>query len=193
MTPFHTLPLEERLAILAGNGELPDDPRLIEYRESLHEAQRGLSAEPGAHERYARSIAPYLQLRVEQTPASMRKFMMKALAETLPLGAVAVAFRATEEELEYIKAGPVYEHEPVDEIDRLARMPYKAYLRSEHWQKVRADALERAEHRCQICNRADRLEVHHRDYKRRGCERAADVVVLCAICHSRHHGTLRAA
>jgi hypothetical protein len=33
----------------------------------------------------------------------------------------------------------------------------------------------------------ERLNVHHRDYSRRGEERAADVIVLCHTCHETFH------
>lgn len=74
------------------------------------------------------------------------------------------------------------------EIERLRAMPYADYLRSAHWRAIRAAALRRARWRCQLCNAAERLDVHHRTYERRGCEVAADVIVLCRGCHSTHHG-----
>jgi hypothetical protein len=63
----------------------------------------------------------------------------------------------------------------------------EVYLRSEHWRETRAAALERAEHRCQVCNSAKQLDVHHRTYERLGEERPADLTVLCRTCHDRHH------
>lgn len=73
------------------------------------------------------------------------------------------------------------------EIERLRSMPYKDYLKTEHWQTVREAALERAEHRCQACNDATKLHVHHRTYERRGEENPTDVVALCADCHRVFH------
>ena len=64
---------------------------------------------------------------------------------------------------------------------------YAAYLASPHWQRVKARALKAADHRCQVCNGADRLDVHHRTYVRIGCEWPADVTVLCHECHSLFH------
>lgn len=69
----------------------------------------------------------------------------------------------------------------------LRTMPYADYLKTEHWQIVRAAALEFAEHRCQLCNSADRLNVHHRTYERRGAEEPGDVIVLCHRCHGQFH------
>lgn len=65
---------------------------------------------------------------------------------------------------------------------------YVLYLKSAHWKAVRAEALERAEHSCMMCNRTKDLQVHHRTYERIGEERPADVIALCGACHERHHG-----
>jgi hypothetical protein len=69
----------------------------------------------------------------------------------------------------------------------LRSIPYKDYLRTDHWQEVRHTALERAEGRCQVCNSKERLHTHHRTYKRRGEEWPTDVIVLCADCHRMFH------
>jgi hypothetical protein len=63
----------------------------------------------------------------------------------------------------------------------------EVYLRSDHWRETRAAALERAEHKCQVCAATKRLDVHHNTYERLGQERPADLVVLCRTCHDRHH------
>lgn len=72
--------------------------------------------------------------------------------------------------------------------DDLKTMPYAEYLKTGHWQEVRKAALERADHRCQLCNATENLNVHHRTYERRGAERDSDVTVLCKPCHERFHG-----
>ncbi len=69
----------------------------------------------------------------------------------------------------------------------LVSMPYPDYLQTPEWQARRAAALERAQHRCQVCNREERLEVHHRTYVRRGDERDDDLTVLCHRCHDGFH------
>jgi hypothetical protein len=75
---------------------------------------------------------------------------------------------------------------------RTPREQYReVYLRSEHWREIRLAALERAEHRCQVCNRTERLDVHHRTYERVGDERPADLTVLCRRCHDLFHGNAR--
>lgn len=66
-------------------------------------------------------------------------------------------------------------------------MPYADYLLTEHWQKMRLEALERASHRCQVCNSSTTLNVHHRTYERRGNELTEDLIVLCQSCHQLFH------
>lgn len=64
---------------------------------------------------------------------------------------------------------------------------YHEYLRSDRWRAVREGALERAGHRCQVCNGGDRLQVHHRTYVNLGAERPEDITVLCDDCHELYH------
>lgn len=64
---------------------------------------------------------------------------------------------------------------------------YKSYLQSESWQIKREFALEKADHRCQICNNTKRLDVHHRTYERFGNEDLSDLTVLCRNCHELYH------
>jgi hypothetical protein len=70
-------------------------------------------------------------------------------------------------------------------------MNYEDYLQTEHWQTVRYDALERAEHHCMVCcDRYSNLEVHHNNYNRVGCEMPSDVIVLCDSCHEKFHDVM---
>ncbi len=81
---------------------------------------------------------------------------------------------------------------PGAEWDRIAEhpgMPYEQYLHSEAWRQRRAIMVERADHRCQLCNSGGRLEVHHRTYARLGAERPEDLIVLCHTCHATFHAT----
>jgi hypothetical protein len=64
---------------------------------------------------------------------------------------------------------------------------YRAYIQSKEWFALRRLALEQAEHRCQLCDRAENLRVHHRTYERLGHERLTDLTVLCAVCHRSFH------
>jgi hypothetical protein len=74
------------------------------------------------------------------------------------------------------------------EVQRLRRLPYFLYLQTAHWRHLRRCKLREAGERCQICNAAGNLDVHHRTYERRGEELLSDLTVLCRPCHSRHHG-----
>lgn len=62
-------------------------------------------------------------------------------------------------------------------------MPYEQYLRTPQWKTIRRLKLEASDYKCSVCGGTDRLEVHHNTYDRRGCERLADLAVLCR----RHH------
>lgn len=64
---------------------------------------------------------------------------------------------------------------------------YDAYIVSDVWREKRGPALERAEHRCQVCNADRHLDVHHRTYERLGDERPGDLTVLCRSCHELFH------
>ncbi len=74
-----------------------------------------------------------------------------------------------------------------EHAEALATMPYTEYLLTEEWQERRRGALKRAGYRCQLCNAAERLDVHHRTYERRGSEWNADLIVLCRPCHAKFH------
>lgn len=71
----------------------------------------------------------------------------------------------------------------------LRSMPYQHFLATSFWGSVRVTALERAKHRCQLCNSSSQLQVHHRTYKNRGWEdqHPEDLTVLCSDCHKKHH------
>lgn len=61
------------------------------------------------------------------------------------------------------------------------------YMRSAAWRRRRELAIRRASFRCATCGRlrfdARGLQVHHVTYDRLGCERDADLMVLCRRCH----------
>jgi hypothetical protein len=67
---------------------------------------------------------------------------------------------------------------------------YHKYLQTEHWQKVRQAAIERAGARCQLCNKPGILHVHHRTYENVGNEQPEDLIALCAHCHAKFHDKL---
>lgn len=65
-------------------------------------------------------------------------------------------------------------------------MKYADYLASDRWQTVRHSALERANHRCQLCGTNGELQVHHNTYENIGDEQDRDLLVLCDGCHTRN-------
>lgn len=82
--------------------------------------------------------------------------------------------------------------EDTDRLHELRTMPYDEYLQTPEWLERRAQALDRAERRCQVCNTPNALNVHHRTYERRGNERPGDLTVLCEGCHQLFHDKLPA-
>lgn len=94
---------------------------------------------------------------------------------------------------EFSHAGVIHLLGEIDQANRAAQqeylcsLPYADYLQTEHWQKTRTEALERALHCCQVCNSPTQLNVHHRTYERRGNELPEDLIVLCQSCHQLFH------
>ena len=87
------------------------------------------------------------------------------------------------------KAWEQYKEEQEQKLIHLRSMPYREYLKTEHWQGIRSRALRRAQFRCQLCNISAPLHVHHRSYVYRGEEQyhMDDVIALCRGCHAKHH------
>lgn len=75
-------------------------------------------------------------------------------------------------------------------LEALRRMPYRQYLRTDHWQMMRVDRLAAARNRCELCFSSQRLNVHHKTYERRGHESPWDLIVLRGNCHALFHGKL---
>ena len=69
----------------------------------------------------------------------------------------------------------------------LPSLKYQDYLKTDHWKSISEKAKRMAKNRCQLCNSNGELHAHHRTYERRGFEEMSDLIVLCAICHARHH------
>lgn len=73
-------------------------------------------------------------------------------------------------------------------VANLRRMPYRQYLKTNHWKKTRARRVKLSKYKCDLCgHKAKRLEVHHKTYERRGCERMGDLLTLCVPCHRKIH------
>lgn len=71
------------------------------------------------------------------------------------------------------------------------RRAYAAYLNTDTWRALRAEALRRDGHRCRLCNAAWSLEVHHRYYPELlGTETPDALTTLCHRCHEGVTGML---
>jgi 5-methylcytosine-specific restriction endonuclease McrA len=67
---------------------------------------------------------------------------------------------------------------------------YLAYLQTDYWKQVSSAVKARAGFRCQVCNRPDSLQAHHRSYAhlRSEMDHLDDLICLCELCHSTFHG-----
>lgn len=70
---------------------------------------------------------------------------------------------------------------------RWTRERYHEYLLSPEWKARRDERVKASGGRCQVCNRAEKLNVHHRTYERIGDELPDDLFVLCEECHHLFH------
>lgn len=71
-------------------------------------------------------------------------------------------------------------------------MNYSEYLQSERWQATRRRMMaSKKVYRCYVCRSTERLDLHHKTYKRIGRERLADLVWLCRACHQEAHARLK--
>ncbi len=70
----------------------------------------------------------------------------------------------------------------------VGKVSYSEYLNSDAWRTTRQKALSRAGHKCQLCGSVTNLRVHHNTYANLGHENAEDLIVLCDLCHGKHHG-----
>lgn len=77
-----------------------------------------------------------------------------------------------------------------DDFDKLKVMPYRAFLITPYWKAISNYVRYRREYKCQLCGSPEKLNVHHRDYARRGEELEhwqTDLILLCHTCHSKFH------
>lgn len=76
----------------------------------------------------------------------------------------------------------------LDRLAELRAMSQDEYLDTPEWQRTRAAALDRADHRCSRDRRhKDQVDVHHTIRVRIGAELPSDLVVLCRGCYQQHH------
>lgn len=60
-------------------------------------------------------------------------------------------------------------------------------MSSKEWFSKRKKKLDGVKHKCQLCNSAEKLQVHHKTYERIYNELQSDLIVLCEKCHQRFH------
>jgi hypothetical protein len=73
-------------------------------------------------------------------------------------------------------------------VIQLKEMPYAEYLQTDDW-KFRAEAAKkRYDGKCALDDSHPAEHAHHRTYARRGREWPADLIPLCADCHTKFHG-----
>lgn len=64
---------------------------------------------------------------------------------------------------------------------------YSEYLKTEHWNNIKATKKHEAGYRCQLCSNDNKLHVHHNNYNNLFMEEMNDLIVLCKDCHSKFH------
>jgi 5-methylcytosine-specific restriction endonuclease McrA len=71
----------------------------------------------------------------------------------------------------------------------LRALPYKEYLKTDHWKLIREVALYEFNDTCVLCGENENLHVHHKSYEHRGEEHnyPNDLEVLCKECHAHEH------
>ncbi|MCA0455664.1 MAG: HNH endonuclease [Chloroflexi bacterium] len=69
---------------------------------------------------------------------------------------------------------------------KFGKKPYRYYLKSAHWQRIRKRALI-IDSKCALCNSDKNIQIHHRTYEHFGYEMMEDLTVLCADCHHIFH------
>lgn len=96
------------------------------------------------------------------------------------------------EEKQYKNKKQIEEYNQNKEITNLKTIPYKDYLKTDHWKQLRKRILKQSGYKCQLCSSKENLNVHHNTYENRGCEKDEDLVVLCGDCHEKFHGIVKA-
>lgn len=87
--------------------------------------------------------------------------------------------------------------------EQRAKMPYREFLRTDYWRKVRTLVIARDGWKCVSCGQQGwesppnpfgqvqlyDMEVNHLSYRHRGDElnHLADLELLCRDCHKRYH------
>lgn len=64
---------------------------------------------------------------------------------------------------------------------------YLKYLKSEKWANIRLDLFLCRGEKCELCERKNKLQIHHLTYDRIFNEEPEDLVILCSRCHRNQH------
>lgn len=64
---------------------------------------------------------------------------------------------------------------------------YPDYLHTRWWRAIRDRMFQERGHECEVCFSANRLHIHHLHYRTIGCEKPADLQILCRNCHADIH------
>jgi len=73
-------------------------------------------------------------------------------------------------------------------LEAMRTMPYKDYLKTEHWTHFKEEVFKFYGRKCMVCNSEDIIpNIHHRTYENRGRETFNDVIVICEKCHALFH------
>lgn len=78
----------------------------------------------------------------------------------------------------------------IEERKKLPTMPYREYLKTDHWIKTRQQARDYFKGKCCLCGKTKKLHVHHKSYENRGNETMDDLILLCSDCHAKFHDKL---
>lgn len=71
--------------------------------------------------------------------------------------------------------------------DKLWKLRYKQYLKSDKWRQKRFLVLQRDGFKCVRCGSKNRLQVHHKTYRNVFNEPLSDLITLCNRCHKKEH------
>jgi hypothetical protein len=71
---------------------------------------------------------------------------------------------------------------------KMNKEEYRQYLRSDHWQTLRAAKMSQPEkRRCGVCGSRENVQVHHLRYRNIFDVQTDDLRRLCDRCHSLFH------
>lgn len=80
--------------------------------------------------------------------------------------------------------------------EKVNELTYNDFLKTTYWKGIKEYKLNKANHKCALCNSKKNLNVHHKTYERHGLEHLyevadEDLIVLCKDCHAKFHDKLK--